>query len=125
MGVDCSTFVGFVAEAVRLCEQYDSCVKCPFGDSNTTCPRDIFDRQDTIGSTMSVLQKWSDEHPMKTRLDDLKEKYPKFEIHPNGYPCLRPIMFGYCKDCGSCTLSPTSVCWDEPVEGGATGKAVE
>lgn len=126
--VDCSTLVGFVAAAVRLCEQYDSCVKCPFGDSESICPRDVFDRLDTIGSTISNLQKWSDEHPQKTRLDDLNEKYPNYRFYENDKcPDIRPAVFGYCDACAECRNKKQTLryCWDEPLVGGATGKAVE
>lgn len=123
--IDCSVTVNFAREYSRMCKR-NECNECPASLANNgtdyDCERLLYSYPEVA---IEIVQKWSDEHPQKTRLDDLKEKYPKFEVHPNGYPCLRPFMFGYCKDCGSCALSPTSVCWNEPVYGGATGKAVE
>lgn len=125
--IDCDVTTNFLREKLRMCNSYaDACGVCPLRKASINagfaCAPYVFSFPDRA---VEIVQEWSDEHPQKTRLDDLKEKYPKFEVHPNGYPCLRPFMFGYCKDCGSCALSPTSVCWDEPVDGGATGKAVE
>ena len=121
--IDCSVTVNFLKEWRRYCGGR-RCGYCDLSEHNE-CGFPACQVKDFPEKAVEVVQRWSDEHPVKTRLDDLLEKHPKFEVHPNGYPCLRPFMFGYCKDCGSCALSPTSVCWDEPVDGGATGKAVE
>lgn len=126
MAIDCSKTVNFLREYKRMCDSYEHCCQCAFNEpvrsEGISC--NMYCKEHPKIAVENV-QAWSDEHPQKTRLDDLKEKYPKFEVHPHGYPSLRPFMFGYCKGCGSCALSPTSVCWDEPVDGGATGKAVE
>lgn len=77
---------------------------------------------------VDVIQKWSDEHPTKTRLDDLLEKYPGVIIEDDGYPIYYPATLGYCNNCDLCKYSDGDTrkyCWHEPVDGGATGKAVE
>lgn len=59
------------------------------------------------------------DNPPKTRLDDLKQKYPRFAMM-GGYPALYPCVFGYCdaQSCNSCPYSEqdASKCWDMPVE---------
>jgi hypothetical protein len=76
---------------------------------------------------IKIVQKWSDEHSVKTRIDDLLEKYPKVYISSGNTPSIRPYMLGYCENCDDCVYShcEAEVCWHEPVDGGATGKAVE
>jgi hypothetical protein len=77
---------------------------------------------------VEVIQAWSDEHPAKTRLDDLKERLPNVSLDGEGIPCFSPSMLGYCGDCDRCRnwKNPdTRNCWHEPLEGGATGKAVK
>ena len=77
---------------------------------------------------IAALQKWSDEHPVKTRLDDLLEKCPNVRLDGEGFPCFSPAMLGYCSDCDRCRnwkIPDVRNCWGEPVDGGTTGKAVE
>ena len=79
-------------------------------------------------TAVEIVQKWSDEHPVKTRLDDLKEKHPNVPLDGDGLPNFTPSMLGYCWDCLKCRCwdkPGTGTCWHEPVDGGATGKAVE
>jgi hypothetical protein len=77
---------------------------------------------------VEVIQAWSDEHPVKTRIDDLKERFPNVSLDSEGIPCFSPSVLGYCGDCDRCRNwenSYTRNCWHEPLVGGATGKAVE
>ncbi len=129
--IDCSTVIGFAHEASRVCEMYDDCGECPFS-GRKKCPMAVleYDRPDAQ-AIVDSLQKWSDEHSQKTRLDDLLEKVPKIALNDvTKAPYIKPYHFGYCKDCVVCPLrAKASVgveyCWHEPVDGGATGKAVE
>lgn len=65
---------------------------------------------------VAAVEQWSKEHPLKTRLQDFLEKYPKAIIGSDKTPvsicCAR---LGYCESCryvgGGCYQ-----CWDEPVE---------
>jgi hypothetical protein len=105
---------------------YDECGKCPFS-GRKKCPVAVLDYDDPdVQPIVDALQKWSDEHPVKTRLDDLLEKYPKFKLFSEtGRPIYKPCAFGYCDDCFVCPNNKAEHCWHEPVDGGATGEAVE
>lgn len=122
---DCSVTVIFLKEWRRMCDSFHDCSICVLG------MRDEFGinrckANDNPGFTIEIVQKWSDAHPVKTRLDDLLEKYPKFEVFSEtGRPMYKPRMFGYCTDCSTCPNNKAEHCWNEPVDGGATGKAVE
>lgn len=125
--VDCSQAVNFIRESKRMCEYYrHDCDKCPMSIMNNG-----YDRLCTVvieqypDRAIEIVQKWSDEHPVKTRLDDLLEKYPNVEI-VDGRPLFYPVRLGYCKGCDRCNIRGLAKeCWNEPVYGGATGKAVE
>ena len=126
--IDCSTVLGFAQEADRVCNMHEKCDDCPFSGKKK-CPIAVleYDKPD-VQAMVDNLQKWSDEHPVKTRLDDSLEKYPNMRLDGEGFPCFKPEMLGYCGDCNRCRnwiVPDVRNCWHEPVDGGATGKAVE
>ncbi len=125
--IDCSVTVNFFKEWWRMCNVPSCNCGCPVLDAcqkeNVSCTTYMGQHPDIA---IEIVQKWSDEHPVKTRLDDLLEKYPKFEVFSEtGRPMYKPRMFGYCDDCFACPNNKAEHCWHEPVDGGATGKAVE
>ena len=130
--IDCSVTVNYSREYARMCKYYTACVKChecPMGSSRNekgyNCKILLFKHPETA---IDIVQRWSDEHPQKTRLDDLLEKCPNVSLDGEGIPCFSPSMLGYCGDCVRCRnwKNPDARnCWNEPVDGGATGKAVE
>ena len=128
--IDCSVTVNFLKEWRRMClAEHAKCRdKCPFGicENGEGLSYDVFVRKFPM-TAVEVVQRWSDETPVKTRLDDLLEKYPKVYISSGNTPSIRPYMLGYCENCDDCAYShcEASECWHEPVDGGATGKAVE
>ena len=67
---------------------------------------------------VAAIEKWSAEHPQKTRLMDFLEKYPNAPLKPDGYPQVLPIVFGYCNRdaCGDCHQYINKPCWDLAVE---------
>lgn len=125
--IDCSQAVNFIRESKRMCEYYrHDCDSCPMSIMNNG-----YDRLCTVvieqhpDRAIEIVQTWSDEHPVKTRLVDLMEKYPNVEMM-DGTPVFYPLRLGYCKDCSKCIArGDKKRCWNEPVDGGATGKAVE
>lgn len=129
--VDCSVTVNFLKEWRRMClAEHAKCEdECPFGicENGEGLGCDVF-VQKFPKTAVEVVQTWSDEHPVKTRLDDLLEKYPNMLLDGEGFPCFSPAMLGYCGDCDRCRnwiVPDVRKCWNEPVDGGTTGKAVE
>lgn len=62
---------------------------------------------------VEILQKWSDENPVKTRLDDFKEKYPNYFREPkDDTPNVCCRYLGYID---KCPLTKCSKCWDMPL----------
>lgn len=123
--IDCSVTVNFLKEWRRYC----GCRRCGYCNlsEHNECGFPACQVKDFPERAVDVIQKWSDEHPVKTRLDDLLEKYPKVYISSGNTPSIRPYMLGYCENCDDCVYShcEASECWHEPVDGGTTGKAVE
>lgn len=130
--IDCSVTVNYFRERCRMCDFYfgKECInECPLSTKNNgtdlLCTMIANKHPETA---VKVVQKWSDEHPAKTRLDDIKERCPNVPLDGEGFPCFKPVMLGYCGDCDRCRnwkKPDTRNCWNEPVDGGATGKAVE
>lgn len=59
------------------------CKDCPICGSNEIC-RIL--SPENIGEVVPIVEKWSKEHPQKTRLDDLKEKYANANLNAHGFP---------------------------------------
>lgn len=126
--IDCSVTVNFLKEWRRMClAEHAKCNdECSFGicKNGEGLGCDVFVQKFPM-TAIEIVQRWSDEHPQKTRLDDLKEKYPNVEME-GGVPVFYPLRLGYCKDCSKCIAkADRKECWHEPLDGGATGKAVE
>ena len=129
--IDCKLTVNFLREKDRMCKCYKNdkiwgCINCPMSYENNgkgkCCSEIMFSDPEYA---IKIVQGWSNEHPIKTRLDDVKEKYPNVEM-VDGTPMFYPLRLGYCKDCDKCIVRGLiKRCWDEPVDGGATGREVE
>ena len=68
---------------------------------------------------IEIVQKWSDEHPKKTYIQDFFEKFPKAKLDSDGTPfaCRKKRYGGVrpndkrCDRRGACNN-----CWNEPME---------
>jgi hypothetical protein len=127
--IDCSVTVDFLREWRRYCGGR-RCGYCDLSEHNE-CGFPACQVKDHPDKAVGIIQKWSDEHPQKTRLDDLLEKCPEISLnYVDKVPYIKPYHFGYCKECAVCPLRAKSSvsltsCWNEPLVGGATGEAVE
>lgn len=107
--------VEFLKEYHRMCGESGSCCDCPL---NIAGPCDIseLERWDSDW-VVKTVEKWSKEHPRKTRLQDFLEKYPKTPISSKGVPtrfCPQDIGYKCEYECNRGKTPPE--CWDEPVE---------
>jgi len=116
--IDCSNVVNFFRESDRICDLYD-CPECPLSSQNNEnhisyCP-DSLDHEN-IEKAVEIVQKWSDEHPQRTILEDFLEKYPNAPLNENGSPKACPYLVGY-EDEGNCNnYSSCRKCWDRQYE---------
>lgn len=104
----------FIKEFKRMCNCCSGgfCAGCPRKE-NPSCDDSMMD--DELNKLIAAVEKWSKEHPQKTRLQDFLEKHPDAELYDDGTPQVCCQILGYCKDCinakGACAN-----CWNMPVE---------
>lgn len=103
--MDCSKTEVFLAELKRMLKTED----IAYFDWDSTHPKDA----------VIQVQKWSDTHPVKTRLSVLKEQYPNLQLDSDGVPniCIE-LLFGESasRECDSIE-SDCRICWNTPIEG--------
>ena len=121
--MDCNKTIDFFSELRRLC---DSRIECTADAANKEqCPLYSFCRQsltiraEEIITAVENLQKWSDEHPGKTYLQDFFEKFPKAQSDSNRTPSVcRITIYGEVPPKGKrCDgREACKNCWNEPME---------
>lgn len=111
--------VKFLEELRRMCQNI-SCSDCSVQDlcsSYLSAPQ--WWEGDETKKAVEAVEKWSAEHPRKTRLMDLLEKFPKFSMGTNNLPMVLPRLFGYCGRgrCQGCEhQNEEESCWNLPLE---------
>lgn len=113
--------VKFLEEFRRMCDSHKECETCPFhSPPKYYCLWDVLaDSECEITErAVSIVEKWSAEHPVKTRLRDFLEKFPNASLGSSGTPLYLPRPFGYCgrETCQGCDHWGSSDCWILPVE---------
>lgn len=111
--------VQFIRERNRMCythTDYDEgeCGLCPLSGFQYACSYVHF-MEGHENEIVSVVEQWSKEHPQKTILQDLLEKYPEVILEDDGTPDFCPMSLGYaapgCERSSSC-----EACWNAPLE---------
>lgn len=108
---DCNNTIDFISEYNRLCESNQDCINCPLFLvlSDNSCVRGIINR---TKEAIKIVQKWSDEHPKETYVENFLKIFPKASVNPRGIPrSCRAYLYGgddeelcekYNNDCDSC-----------------------
>ena len=99
--------VKFIEERNRMCKSFgDRCTGCPASDA---CKNELccaFDQGSTLDATaqVSIVEKWSAEHPRKTRQSVFLEQYPESLVDESGVLmlCPRNISAAHRDDAGMC-----------------------
>ena len=112
--IDCNITENFLKEWNRMCDLYQT--RC------SACLRSGQHNEHEVSCTylaklhpteaIAIVQKWSDEHPVKTIKDDFFEKYPNAPSSTDGTPkpCLCDL--GY-ED--KCRANDCFECWNRPL----------
>lgn len=79
----------FIEERKRLCKMYSRCSECPARSKNVGCMLSITS-EEKAEKQVELLEKWSTEHPLKTRQSVFMEKYPNATIDSQGVLCICP-----------------------------------
>ena len=104
--------VKFLMEFNRMHQHYD-CEGCPRQREGCSL---VDKRKPYFEKLVSDVEKWSKEHPLRTRLQDFLGKYPNAPIEPDGTPDVCCIPLGYCKKCCDPLETRCKECWNMPVE---------
>lgn len=99
--------LNFFSEFRRMCKSSSDCTKCEYhGD---TCNNAI----ELLEKTVVAVEKWSQEHPRKTRQDVFLEQWPETAIDEYGVVQLCPadISAAY-RDTDENCNSPENPCKD-------------
>lgn len=115
MKYDCSKIPDYVHERNRMCaaDKNRDCSNCPLKGVGVSCYHVRFITQKHI----DIVQKWSDEHPEKTRYQAFLEIFPKFYKYstPNHIPCFY-LLVGK-RMCKLSSVEICAECWQEPYNG--------
>ena len=118
--MDCSKTEVFLAEWYRMCCSFDGKEgKCPvtLGCGVVQCAS-CRQLAMTGGDIIDIVQEWSDQHPVRTRLSVLKEQYPNLQFRLDGTPrvCCTYLYNTPFPEEG-CTKEMCVKCWNTPIEG--------
>lgn len=128
--IDCTKTKNYFAEKARMtkknklgrCKLY--CGECLLNNKNNGTSENLLcGAFEAIypEKAISIIQKWSDEHPQRTYLSELLRIFPNTPLGDDGTPeTICPHHLGL-KDIEDCEIDPNCVeCWGQPIlaEGG-------
>lgn len=101
----------------RICKKSSGCSECILDEicyGGTLAAREDFDSKSFVES----IEKWEQDHPLKTRLQDFIEKNPNVDER---VVMVNPSNLGYCgkrTTCEGCKyhLKSLKICWNLPLD---------
>lgn len=114
--IDCKITENFLKEWNRMCDLYQSrrsaCLMSSLHNEHEVACTDF--AVSHPAEAIAIVQKWSNEHPVKTIKDDFLEKHPNAPKATTGTPLACAWRVGYLDEdgclCGKCTE-----CWNRPL----------
>lgn len=105
--------VEYLKEVYRMCESMKKCMDCPFYGCDLTFPckgNAVSAEYKDTEKCVAEVEKWSTEHPVKTRQSEFLKMFPFVPTDENGVPIMMPCNVDYrakirCEryhDCGEC-----------------------
>ena len=97
-----------IKDLKRMCEFHGDCSRCNLHDGCTAC--ELPDNIDEI------VDKWAEEHPVKTYAMDFFEKFPNAPKDDIGLPmpCVTSLYEDLEMKCDICSCSD---CWNQEMKG--------
>lgn len=105
--------VKFLKVKHRMCLNYPHCSICPI--KGMCSPDDDFDEEKAV----TRVEKWSKEHPVKTRMSEFLKHYPDAPIQDDGMPSASPCNLDkayYEKECALNCAKCREKYWLEEIE---------
>ena len=98
--------VEYVKQRRRMCDYYANCGDCPAGNYGRCASLN------EIPNLVPIVEKWTKEHPIKTRQSEFLKMWPNVEISDDGMPSIAPCQLNVellqrkshkdCEDRGVC-----------------------
>lgn len=103
-----------VHEINRMCKSFgDSCRGCPANDVSGCIVTQLYEK------IVPIVEKWSKEHPRKTRQDVFLKQYPDAPLN-YGIINIKPCQVVKNHTYGSCSITDCPLCrkefWSQEVE---------
>lgn len=121
--------VKFLKEAMRMCESYTNCTNCVLKRKSAAMRCHCFTTSietEAPDKLVAIIEKWSDEHPTKTRQSVFLEQYPEVAKDEYGIINIPPCVIErsrFMKIGESTCNTPKKLCgqcrheyWNEEVE---------
>lgn len=92
--------IKFIEERNRMCESFGTgCIGCPAYDEShcVVSSASTLDAKEQV----AIVEKWSAEHPRKTRQDVFLEQWPNAKVSIDGVLDFCPLMLDKCYTCQS------------------------
>lgn len=89
--------IKYFKEAVRMCESSGSCINCLFNQEMDEHPffpcKSLVSCKERIAveKCVSIVEKWSAEHPAKTRQSEFLNMFPNAPLRENGSIAICPL----------------------------------
>lgn len=98
--------VKFVKSVNRLCKNQSGCAKCPIWEKGMCMARFGDYSVENIEETISKVEKWAKDHPIKTRQSEFLKMFPDAKINDDGILAFCPDAFSqkekYCHKYNKC-----------------------
>ena len=102
--------VKFVKSVNRLCKNQSGCAKCPIWEKGMCMVGFDDDSVECIEETISKVEQWAKDHPVKTRQSEFLKRFPNAKLDSNGILAIRPCDIDskcctddeYLSKCGTC-----------------------
>lgn len=110
--------IKFLKEKNRMTKKCSiRCANCPLGSEKNTTGLCCGDLQRVYSEiAVSIVEKWSKEHPQETRLSQFLKCYPNAMLREDGVPMqICPWDLGISENAG-CSIGNCVDCWNTPIE---------
>lgn len=92
--------VEFLKEKERMCNKCSACLGCPVDKANNGFYMDCEDLAiENPEEFVAIIEKWSAEHPMKTRQSEFLKIFPNAPLRENGSIAICPLDVDYDAKC--------------------------
>lgn len=121
--IDCNITINYLLEKKRMTQKGKICEacyghQCPLGSKNNGIGITCVEFESSYPEkAITIVQKWSDEHPQNTYLTELLKIFPHTPLNDDGTPkgiCLHELGATSLDNCE--VDNACAKCWNQPIE---------